>query len=272
MKKKIILVCASLLMTSCSLKTYYQVVEVKSTNVQKESNNYVYNDGDCKIIYNFWGEGGDAGFTIENLSDVVLYVDLGKTFYIENGKAYDYYRAKTGKNLKLVEANNSSNKSNSDIAFTEKPVVAIPPHASKSLYGYIIMDDVIQDCSVNLMVKKNQPEAKTYTESESPICFSNFISYRKGESEASKVITNDFYISGYTNYMSTDIIKVENVGCKKTLKLEYFDKCGSEYFYVEYNKTHSNHYSADAKGNATSSKIKKKVSPNGASYYSVRKE
>lgn len=246
MKQKILLACVALLMTSCST-TYYQIVDVKSTNLQKESNSYVYNDGNCKIIYNFWEEGGNSGFSMANLSDEVIYLDLGITFYIENGIAYDYYRAKTGKNLKLVEANASSNNSNSDIAFTEKPVVAIPPHAAKTLYGYCIVGDVIQDCSVKMMVKKAQPEGKTFSESESPIYFRNYITYRKGESGEAKVITNDFYIGGFTNYLSSDVIKKEWVGCKKTVKINCIKESASDCFYVKYDKIHSNHYSADAK-------------------------
>lgn len=146
MKQKLLLACMSLLMTSCSMKNYYQIVDVKSTNLQKANEHYVYNDGVCKIVYNFWKEGGDAGFSMENLSDEVLYVDLGNTFFIGNGIAKDYG---DGINTKLVVGLNS------DVSSIEKLVVAIPPHSLKSFSKYTIMDDVIQDCSVRLIVKKN---------------------------------------------------------------------------------------------------------------------
>ena len=342
MKQKSLLACMLLLITSCSLKTYYQVVEVKSTNVQKESNNYVYNDGVCKITYNFWSEGGNAGFSIDNLSDDVIYLDLTNSFFIVNGSAYDYYKARNfgfgktkGKSLSkslsesigksvsksvgkssglsesataygtliggfysgypgsITKQESSENWSqissqvssqfsfqvsstifeavSSNIAYAEKPIIAIPPHATKTISEYKIIGDVIQDCSVNLMVEKNKPEGMTFTESETPLSFRNYISYRKGERGEIKAVTNDFYVGGFTNYLSTDIIKEEKVGCKNTIELDRFEKYGSDRFYVEYYNNHSNHYSADAKGNATT-KVKKKVSSTGSSYYSVRKE
>ena len=244
MKQKLILACATLLMTSCSMKTYYQVVEVKSTNLQKENNNYVYNDGVCKIVYNFWSNGGDAGFSIENLSDDVVYVDLGNSFYIENGLAKDY------SNTKMVA------ELNSDVASVEKTAVAIPPHAAKIISEYKVMADVIQNCSVKLLVKKGQPEGMTLTESESPIKFRNYITYRANENATAKVIINDFYISGFTNYISSDIVKTRTHGCKQTLIKTHLDKFAPDCFYMKYDETHSNDYSADAKSSNKNSNSK----------------
>ena len=234
MKQKLILACVTLLMTSCSVKTYYQVVDVKSTNLEKESNNYVYNDGVCKIVYNFWSNGGDAGFSIVNLSEDVIYVDLGNTFYIENGMAKDY------SNTKMVA------ELNSDVASVEKTAVAIPPHALKRISEYKVMEDIIQNCSVRLKVKKNQLEGTTFKESESPIIFKNYITYRKEGNEAAKVISNDFYISGFTNYLSKDILKTRRAGCKKGVIKTVFDKYAPDRFYVKYTQKHSRDYSADA--------------------------
>lgn len=244
-------------MTSCSMKTYYQVVDVKSTNLQKESNNYVYNDGVCKVVYNFWEKGGNAGFSITNLSDEIIYLDLGNTFYIKNGIAYDYYRARThgtGKNVKLVVAKSSltnsmvtSSESNQEVSYIEKPVVAIPPHASKSFSEYEITTDVFQNCSVKMMVKKDQPDGITFSESEAPIHFQNYITYRKGENGEAKVVKNDFHISGFTNYLSKDIIVSKKYGCKQTAIKKIHKEYAPNRFFVIYNEKHPNHNSADAK-------------------------
>ena len=255
MKQKLILASVALLMMSCSAGTYYQVVDVKSSNLQKESNNYVYNDGVCKIVYNFWAEGGDAGFLIENHSDEVIYVDLGNTFFIMNGMANNYG---VGMNTKIVV------EPSTNVASVEKNALAIPPHASKIISEYRIMEDVIQDCSVNLKVKRNQPQGMTYAETESPIVFRNYITYRTDKNVTEpKVIVNDFYVSGYSNYLSTDIIKGKASGCKGTVTKSYNDKYKADRFYVKYDKTHVNNYSADAE---TASK----VTLNDA-YYSVKK-
>ena len=315
MKQKVLLACVALLIASCNVKTYYQVVDVKSTNLQKESNNYVYNDEVCKIVYNFWKEGGDAGFSVENLSEEVLYLDLSNTFYIENGVAYDYYKARNygvGKSSQIatsksvgkstgisalatvygiwrggslngypgsISAQASSvtssqvsssifEGSSSNLAYAEKPIVAIPPHASKSFSEYKIMEDVIQDCSVNLMVGKNKPEGMTLTESESPISFRNYITYKKGENGDTKIITNDFYIAGFTNYPSSDIVKTNKYGCKQTITKSYCEKYAPDCFYVKYDKSHSRAYSLDAIGTSKSSS---KVSTEDM-YFTVRKQ
>ena len=240
MKNLFLLTCFVLLMTSCSVKTYYQIVDVKSTNLQKESNNYVYNDGVCKIVYNFWSNGGNAGFSIENLSDDVIYVDLGNTFYIVNGIAKDY-----SSNCKLVT------ELKSGIVSVEKTAVAIPPHASKIFSEYTISKDVIQDCSVKLLVKKNQPEGKVFTESESPVSFRNYITYRKDNEETAKVVSNDFYVAGITNYQSSDIVKKARAGCKKTLPATINEKYSPGSFYIKYVETHSTAYSADVIGTSS---------------------
>ena len=314
MKQKLILASVALLMMSCSAGTYYQVVDVKSSNLQKESNNYVYNDGVCKIFYNFWAEGGDAGFMIENISDEMIYVDLGNTFFIKNGVAFDYFKARSygvGKSTQITKvksngiskglsvsataygkwrgvgvlngypgsisaqsmshasfltSNAISEGSSSNLSFAEKPIVAIPPHASKSFYEYEIMSDVIQDCSVRLKVKKKQPEGKTFDKLESPLGFENYITYRIGENEATKVITNKFYIGGFTNYLSKDVEDYERTGCQKSVLIKMNKEAAPDRFYVKYNRTHPRDYSADAIGASVSK------SKGNDMYISVRKK
>ena len=277
MKKNLFIACLAILMASCSSKTYYQIVDVKSNDLQKENGNYVYNDGVCKLVYDFWSEGGNAGFRIENLSDEVLNVDLSNTFYIENGTAFDYYRARTyelGKNVQISKGNSGlstaygiwnggvlngyrgaityqtssgvSDVSSYGISFEEKPVVSIPPHSSKSFSEYKIMKDVIQDCSVTLRVKTGKPEGKSYTETESPIRFANYITYKKGENGVPKTINTSFYLAGYTNYHNKDVIERTKVGCKKTVPTKYCTKAAAERFYIIYDNMLSNSYSKDA--------------------------
>lgn len=326
MKNLFLLTCFVLLMTSCSVKTYYQIVDVKSTNLQKESNNYVYNDGVCKIVYNFWSNGGNAGFSIENLSDDVIYVDLGNTFYIVNGIANDYYLARnysfgkssqisqgksTGKSVGLLSglsvsataygmwkggtldghpgsisaqasyqtssqltsilSSTVSEGFSSNLSYAEKPFVAIPPHASKSFSEYKIMSRVIQDCSIRLRVKRNQPEGTTFEKSESPICFENYITYRVGDSETAKVVTNDFYIGGFTNYLSKDVEDKKFVGCKGSVLMRLNKEAAPDRFFVKYNQTHSRDYSADAIATSQSKSSKSNKEISSKKYVSVRK-
>lgn len=285
MKQISIFTCVLLLMASCSVKSYYQVVDVRSTNVPKENNSYVYNDGICKIEYNFWKNGGNAGFTVTNLSEKVIYLDLANTFLVKNGQAKDYYKARNyghGKNFQVTKGSSVgksksataygelvggyyngypgsvsgqmslqmssyfSEGSSYSITYSEKAIIPIPPHAFKILSEYNIIEDAIQDCSVRLKVKKNKPEGITFTESESPLKFSNYITYRTEENGEAKAITNDFYIGGFTNYLSTDILQSIQHGCKKTITMQTCDKYAADRYYIMYNQKHSRDYSADA--------------------------
>ena len=160
-----------------------------------------------------------------------------------SGRALDGYPG----SVSAQASSSIAGASSSNLAFKEKPIVAIPPHASKAFSEYIIMGDVIQDCSVNLMVKKGKPDGKTYSATDSPINFTNYISYKKGEAGGYKVITNSFYLSGYNNYNYKDAIKKTKTGCKETVTLEYFEKAEADRFYVKYNNMHNTHYSKDAR-------------------------
>ena len=90
MKNQISMLALAGLLAACSTSGYVQVVDVQST-LPVQQNNYVYDDGTCRITYALWAEGGNAGFVVENLSDEILYLDLAKSFYIQNGTAHDYY-------------------------------------------------------------------------------------------------------------------------------------------------------------------------------------
>lgn len=58
-------------------------------------NAIVYEDDNCLIMYDFWGEYGDFSFLIHNKGDDDLYLHLEECFYVVNGIAYDYYQNRT---------------------------------------------------------------------------------------------------------------------------------------------------------------------------------
>jgi len=62
---------------------------VPNTEVTKTGNNLVYEDDQCKVSYNLWSNGGDAGFVFQNKTDQNIYLDLGESFFIINGVAHN---------------------------------------------------------------------------------------------------------------------------------------------------------------------------------------
>lgn len=279
MKKlfSLMLVMASVVcvFTSCSVKSYMQIADVKSSALKEQGSSYVYSDKNCKITYNFWSNAGEVSFHVENLTDQILYIDLGKSFFTRNDRAYDYFLNRTfesGKNSSFTsgvgktasaygfwgltghagKVSASASLSNTNGSFTstkynEKEILAIPPHSVKNIAEYDIAGDVIQDCSLALFPKKGKPQSITYTEDKSPLKFSNYITYKVGENGSLVSLTHDFHVSGYTNYLLSDTEEKVKVGCKeqREIKVNKYSKA-TKYYYI-YTKQHDNSNSSDAK-------------------------
>lgn len=277
MKKVLSLALGALLFASCTPAAFIQVVDVKG-NVPVENNNFVYSDNAVKITYYMWAHGGDPGFIIENISDQTVYVDLANTFFIENGAAHDYFLNRTRSNSSIstqntavastsaafgiwrlsglpgkisYTASSSTTKgSTSGVTYADKPIMAIPPHSYKSITEYTIAGDVIQDCSVKLFPKKKDPQSISFSEQDTPIRFTNHITYRVGEESKPVVVTNDFYVAGFTNYIEKEITDKIKVGCKEQSTKKYNTKAAGNRYYITYGTNHSNKYSADCKSNS----------------------
>ncbi len=87
----------------------------------------------------------------------------------------------------------------SESVSTEKQaIISIPPKAYRIVSLYAIREQLIYDCDLN-----NYPEQSahlTYSAENSPLTFSNYITYRVGDSEDKQAIENKFYISEVANY------------------------------------------------------------------------
>lgn len=168
-----LLVVATLL-SSCSTKLYnfVQVLETQSSSVKNEDGKMVNEDENCAIYYSLWSEGGDASFAIFNKTNEMMFVDPSKSFLIKNGIVQDY--------------------------FSGQPVLAIPAHSTRIVSGSSLMEALILDC--NLDRYPAEKASISFDETNSPLCFTNYITYRVGNSTQEKVIENKFYIAKITNY------------------------------------------------------------------------
>jgi len=80
-------------LTSCATTSFYQVYKAVPTDKSIKTENYlIYEDDNCKISYNFWGEGGNIGFYIYNKTNENVYLNLEQSFFVLNGIAYDYFK------------------------------------------------------------------------------------------------------------------------------------------------------------------------------------
>lgn len=269
--KFLILVSVLLGVTSCSsIQTYYQVCEVRSNLPTTADGCYQYQDADCTVTYDFWCDGGNPGFVFTNNLDEIIYVDLSKSFFIKNGKAYDYFlnrqyssstantvsstSSKTGSvfgywnffprlvpgsfSVASTSANSTSN-SNS-IEYTEKSIIAIPPHTSKSISEYLIDSSYFYECGYNIEPTKKETPTYNFTTDNSPIKFGNYITYRKGDDSKDYSFENDFYVNSVSYLHNKAAIETREIGCpsekenvtivKGSSPMKYFIKYTREKF------------------------------------------
>jgi hypothetical protein len=268
MKIKKIIICAviTFALTSCMTNFYqiYKVVPV--TKLSTTSNFLVYEDENCKVLYNLWAEGGNIGFEFYNKTNENIYINMEESFFVLNGKSYNYYQNRvftneTGSTLKSGSYNNvflnllGVNKTNSisveqknkvissryAVSYAEEKIICVPPKTSKNISEYAINTSLFRNCDLLLYPSKREISTKKFKQSESPYAFSNLITYCVAQNNPIKFET-EFYVSEISNYSEKKIVesKVEkNCGEKHHFKnyVKYNKETAPNKFYNMYLKT-----------------------------------
>jgi len=273
MKKSnlIYLLTTILLLSSCTSSHFYQVYEVKATNKSvTNGDNLLFEDDNCIISYDFWGNEGQIHFTFYNKTDANIYVKLNESNLIKNGYAYDYYKNRTFTNstsetksnsyalsrsavvtginvnnniqsnqAKILGSASNSKSSGYAVSIKEDSVVRIPPKTRKSITEYSINNILYYNCDMDKFPQKGQTnETVAFSTELSPITFTNLITYDyKGEKSTVK---NEFYISKITNLSSYEFFENRNSDkyCGKgSRNIEYFKFINRNRFYIEYGYT-----------------------------------
>jgi hypothetical protein len=190
-------------LSSCA-SSYYQISELGSADVQISDSLFVYEteskSGDIppvSIIYDFWGEGGSSDLLIENHSNRMLTIDLGKTHIVYNGYTFDYFgnyeyqesgSALFSSGAFVQSATHSSYSafafgsrkqsvisSSASVSSKEKEFLNIPPHSKRYLEGFKLTGNIYKACNLklfpdksNLISKDNRMTFLEYSESNSP--------------------------------------------------------------------------------------------------------
>jgi hypothetical protein len=199
----------------------------------------MYEDEVCSIFYQLWAEGGRLSYTIQNKTTQILYLDLDKSFFIKNGIAQDYYVDRTIENsasdvssighsvsgfytLYSIATSSTSMLSES---IREHSILAIPPKASKVISMFTIASDLFLDC--DLYRYPADSASISFSEEDSPIRFSNYLTYHLGMDPQERAIENKFYVSRISNYAKPTFAKYvrrENKPCQNMT-----DEVGDEY-------------------------------------------
>lgn len=248
MKKIVIILALAFAFVSCT-PYFYQVYKT-SFDLPIENGNLVYEDQNVKVLYNFWSDKGNIGFSIYNKTDGNVYVNMGESYFILNGYANNYYRNR------VFEASSSGLKSTTfvpyspyflssfaitasqgtSVSFIEEKVSCIPSKTTKHFSEYSINSDILRNCELIIFPQsKKQTVTVKYSFENSPLVFSNRIAYSLSEGGTNEYIRNEFFVSEVTNYPESEILKWQDVEkCEvksKTLTL----KGSAPYkFYLKY--------------------------------------
>lgn len=260
-------------LTSCSNNSFYQICKVSSDLTTSTDGAYEYSNSDCKVIYDFWADGGAILFEIKNNTNDVLYFDLTKSFVIKNGYAYDYFLNRTiassSSNIlskstsatgvalgawnvygKIVPSSIAATATNSvgiheskTVSLEEKPIVAIPPHSSKIFLEYSIMSNRYADCDLQESPSRKDVVSMAFSVENSPMNFVNYICYRVGDNGEDQFIKNAFYVSTVSNKHQKEVVQTVEAGCESYVdkdKRTMFIHPSPTEFYIKYyprNKT-----------------------------------
>ena len=250
-----------------------------SSDLQKNTlGQYEYVDDACTVSYDFWRDGGEAGFVITNNSNQILYVDLSKSFFIRNGIAYDYSFERTISTYVASTSSSSSSQSgtaygywntigsyvpgaisatkvssgghtkSTTVSYKDKEVVAIPPYSSKFISEYLISPDVFYDCDYNITPKRKEAPTYSFDLRNSPIVFTNYITYHVGGNATQKVIDNQFYVDTITFLSKRSATSRVKVGCpQERSEKRIVNGASPVKFYIKYERSYSSHTSSSSK-------------------------
>lgn len=223
-----------LCMTSCK-SYYYQVYDVSSDGLKQEDNSLVYENEDCKVLYNLWSNNGELKFAILNKTDKDIFVNLGQSFYVVNGKAIDYYQGRAYTSQSFTQASYAESyivgaakgsgfwgngvysenaqalvdaasgklvkASSNSVTSKEMEIVCIPAKCYKVFNYYKVNPAWLKTCDKDKDFPTKSCQVGTYTKTSTPMSFKNRIAYGFTKSDvADKHIDNDFWISSVTNY------------------------------------------------------------------------
>jgi len=231
-----VIVAVLMMLSSCgsSYVTRYQVFTVSTiSDITRENGGLVYENQICKLIYNFWGNGGNLGFSFFNKTNENLYVDLGESFLIKNDFASPYFKNRTfsysstthigmnqGASIGGVNslgfwqtntANVSENvKNESSVSYTESRIICIPANSYVIISGAgTVVNSLYKDCDLDESGK--EPSKIEFNEKNSPLIFRNNISYSFSPDNDYRIINNEFYLSAISNYKESSITKKERI-------------------------------------------------------------
>lgn len=254
MKNPLLLfVSLTLLFSSCSVKTIYQVVNTKSDSIDST---YNFENSEINCSYDFWDpkSGSPFRFKLYNKTNNPIYLDWSKSSFIINGQSFDYFQeatfseskilAKSSTNIFQNRQNLSSNTTaaqiNSVQSYKQKKVQHIPAQSYIEFKLNSGAMEMIKGCDYKINGNERFKEFN-FEKTNSPYIFRNYLSYTNKENETDfKIIDNEFWVNKiYMMNESTfmgDRKSIDNCNNTKSYTYSYPFKSKKNFYYEKSEK------------------------------------
>ena len=230
--KQLCFILFALCMVSCA--PYIQVATLNSDTVQlSDKGEFYYENEVARIDYYFnVKENGLFSFSIKNLTAEDIYVDMAKSYFINNGIATDYYGRSTtvtvGKSFsdsysfgEHVSSTYTTIQSVSETK-TAASYVGIPGESARVFTGFMISDTHYTEKGFEEYPYQGYPEVREFNKDESPLVIINRITLIVDGEDI--VIENKMYATKYVNAL-------DNVYAGYR---PYSENLGNNQFYIIY--------------------------------------
>ena len=242
--KHLCFILFALCMVSCA--PYIQVATLNSDTVQlSDKGEFYYENEVARIDYYFnVKENGLFSFSIKNLTAEDIYVDMAKSYFINNGIATDYY----GRSTTVTVGSSRSSSYSINTSYSNYPnkietsgiassytvsesvsetktsasYVGIPGESARVFTGFMISDTHYTEKGFEEFPYQGYPEVREFNKDESPLVIINRITLIVGGEEI--VIENKMYATKYVNAL-------DNVYAGYR---PYSENLGNNQFYIIY--------------------------------------
>jgi hypothetical protein len=223
-------------------------------------------NNDIRLEYNLWSEGGVVGFVVHNLTDRDIFINMGQSFYISNGRAMNYYTGNEYTDYSFSSVSNalsykptvysyiatpfnayvkdkatikSTKMEGESVTAKEEEYVCIPPKSYKLISRYCVDIPRLATCDNKTERPRKEAELAKYGKDDTPMKITNRISYSFDKKEiADKKFVSEFWLKGIKNYNEKTAKKtVSESGCYRSFETKrVFVISAPNKFYQWYNR------------------------------------
>lgn len=241
--KRLSIILPSVVLFSCTSTSYYQVFKTESPQSTNNGGVLIFESDSVFFYYNLWAQGGDPGVSIVNKNKEDITIDLHRTFFVAGGYANPYYFNQSSQSVLHSSSTQRSTTTAGYYTFgnslsvmkSEIERVIIPYNTNSSIHRFNIIRKFFLDCDLRAYPKGDQIKVANYSKDESPISFSNIITYYKGKDTLR--VQHDFYVSQLKNVPEKEITERSYDGYCGKKKIKYdiiFSNPQPDSFYYKY--------------------------------------